>query len=395
MNINDKNESDLFVIVNHCEFSEIETTTEEIISQCLNELNGREPKAGMLFCGINMDHQYLVTKINDTWPQLALVGCTTDGEISSKLGFRDDSIAFLLFGGNNVDFTTGLGTDADENLVTAGKNAIKEARSKTKLKPSICFVFPPGLVINSDIVLKTIKRSLGADVPIFGATAADQWKFTGTYQFYNNNVVSNSIPVLLLSGSLNYSYAVESGCKLIGDPGIVTKSDGDILIEIDGEPATNFYKKFLGKKGKPNGKNPLAIVDKNNDIIYIRATPGNTNPKTGSIPFNAEIPVNSKVQITTASKEEILEACRTSILNAKRAYPEGKNPQAAIFFSCATRKLVLGPHTVKEIEIIRSEIVENIPIIGFYGYGEIGPRKKNKKKSEIHNHTFVSLLLGV
>ncbi len=72
--MNDKNESDLFVIVNHCEFSEIVTTTEEIISQCLNELHGREPKAGMLFCGINMDHQYLVTKIHDTWSQLALVG---------------------------------------------------------------------------------------------------------------------------------------------------------------------------------------------------------------------------------------------------------------------------------------------------------------------------------
>jgi len=44
---------------------------------------------------------------------------------------------------------------------------------------------------------------------------------------------------------------------------------------------------------------------------------------------------------------------------------------AALFFSCAARKLLLGTRTEEELHVIRGALGEDVPICGFYGYGEI------------------------
>ncbi len=390
------NNTDFLAIVSHSEDPETKFAIQEIIDQCSRKLNGQEPKGGLLFCGINFDHQYIIKSINDRWPDLELIGCTTDGEISSELGFQEDSITLLLLGGNKIHFSSGLGKEVSKDINSASKNAVIEALSKTDQKPAICFMLPQGLVVNSERILRNVKHELGSKIPVFGATAADQWKFTGTLQFYKDKVVTDTVPVLILSGPLKYSYAVESGWKPIGHHGIVTKSDGNILIEVDGKPAINFYKSLLGDKGVPSPEYPMAIMDDNNEIIYLRATPGSdVNKDTGAITFIAEIPEGSKIQIAVATRDDILTACRNAVLNSKQNYPEGKDPQLAILFSCAGRKFLLGSHTKEEVEIVKSELKENLPIIGFYGYGEIGPQNSIETNSKFHNQTFISILLGV
>jgi hypothetical protein len=63
-----------------------------------------------------------------------------------------------------------------------------------------------------------------------------------------------------------------------------------------------------------------------------------------------------------------------------------------VVFSCMVRKAVLGSQTATETEITRDELAANLPLCGFYSYGEIAPLESGS--TQLHNETIVAVLLG-
>jgi hypothetical protein len=98
------------------------------------------------------------------------------------------------------------------------------------------------------------------------------------------------------------------------------------------------------------------------------------------------------VQLTVAVTDEIFAGTRSAVRKAIKAFPGTAGPEAALVFSCAIRKLVLGTRTGVELDITRSELGDAVPICGFYCYGEIAPIKSGS--SRFHNETIVAVLLG-
>ena len=139
-------------------------------------------------------------------------------------------------------------------------------------------------------------------------------------------------------------------------------------------------------------ENALAVLDENGRVECHRATAGNFVADTGAITFLADIPEGKMVRITAADRGNILDGCRASIEKAFAGYPHGKKPEGALFFSCASRRDLLGTRTKEEFGIIGRVIGAQVPVCGFYAYGEIGPR--DRSASQFHNQTFVSLIIG-
>ncbi len=383
-----------FAVVAHSEDIDAPGIVEELLEQCRNELDGHVPQAGMLFAAFDLEHEELLQGIDDAWPGIELIGCTTDGEMSSRLGYREDSTSLILLGSDAVDITAGIGRDVSKDIKAACAKAISGARAKTKLPPALCITFPESLTTSGQQIVESLGQSLGADIPLLGATAGDSFLLQGTHQFFGREVFSDAVPVLLFSGPLVYSVAVESGWKPIGEPGLVTRSDGALVHEIDARPAIEFYRKFLGEQAEPGPENPLAVLDGQGRVECLRATlAAMVNKDNGAINYLADVREGAMVKITVADRGAILEGCTASVRKAFADYPHGKTPGAAMFFSCAARKLLLGSRTGEEIGIVESVIGKQVPICGFYGYGEIGPPTTNEQ-SKFHNETFISLILG-
>ena len=375
-----------FAVVAHSEDIDAQAILEELLEQCRNELGDRVPQAGILFCTIDLENDQLVQGIDDAWPGIALIGCTTDGEFSSRLGFREDSSTLILLGSDTVEITAGLGRDVSKDIAAACAQAIASAAPKATNSPVLCITLPESLRTSGQQIVEALGQSLGADVPVLGATAGDGMKFTGTHQFCGREVCSGSVPVLLFSGPLVYSIAVRSGWKPMGEPGLVTRSAETVVHEIDGRPAIEFYRKRLGEQALPGPETPLAILDEHGAVECLRATGGDMVDKdTGAINYLGDVREGAMVQITVADRGAILERCTESVSKAFADYPHGKTHAAALFFSCAARKLLLGTHTGEEIDIVKSVIGSQVPICGFYGYGEIGPRDTNDPTSKFHN----------
>jgi len=382
-----------FTVVAQSDDIDAEGVLAEILAQCREKLDARIPKAGLLFSTIDIQHEQVLDGILEAWPGLELIGCTTAGEMSSALGYREDSVALVLFGSDSIEFASGIGRDVSKDIQSACRTAIESAAAKSDLPTAICIALPESMTTSGQQIVESLRREVGSNVPIVGAMAGDGFRLTGTRQFFGREACSDSVPVLLLAGQLVYSVAVETGWEPVGEPGLVTRSEGTILHEIDGRPALEFYRRFLGETAKPMPENALAVLDENGKIECLRSTDPTFVADTGAIRCFAEIPEGKMVRITVADRGNILDGCRASIKKAFAGYPHGKKPEAALFFSCASRSDLLGTRTKEEFGIISPVMGNEVAVCGFYGYGEIGPRDRSEA-SRYHNATFVSLIIG-
>jgi hypothetical protein len=98
--------------------------------------------------------------------------------------------------------------------------------------------------------------------------------------------------------------------------------------------------------------------------------------------------------MTVADRDAILKGCGESLSMARSNLPAGVEPTAALFFSCAARRILLGTRTLEEHKLIREKLGDAVPVCGFYGYGEIGPHPGDTSGTKFHNESFVSLLIA-
>ncbi|MDZ8107846.1 MAG: FIST N-terminal domain-containing protein [Nostoc sp. DedQUE12a] len=378
-------------VVGHSNDPDSLSAAEEVIQQCITSLAGDIPQAGILFAAIDFEHSLILQQIHQAFSGIELIGGTTDGEISSVLEFQQDSITLMLFCSDEVEIYAGVGRQISADTITATKQAVEQAKAKTTAAPSLCLTHPESLTTSGVSILNGLKLALGQDVPIFGGLAADQSKYQNTYQFFQTEVLSDSVPILLFCGKILFSHGVASGWRPIGQISKVTKVDKNILYEIDGKPALDFYHHYLGLL-PPSMEYPLAVFEEDTDNFYIRA-PIAYDPESGSITFFADIPDQALIQISEAGYEDILAASKASFMNALNNYP-GKEPSAVLFFSCVARRQILGTRAQEEYENTKVCLNNYLPTCGFYSNGEIAPIDLISQ-TQFHNETFVTLILGV
>jgi hypothetical protein len=214
----------------------------------------------------------------------------------------------------------------------------------------------------------------------------------GAVQFYGDQVVTDSLPVLLVSGPLSVSVGVAHGWSPVGRRAVVTRSEDSKVYELDGQPIHDFYRHYLGIEQGPALANPLAVLDDDTGRYYLRA-PLEYDDGDGSATFFGSIPEGSTVQLTMASTEQILSGTDASVADAVAGFPAGRTPEGALIASCAVRNFLLGTRTSSEIERIRSGLGQDVPVAGFYAFGEIAPLGPDSIP-RFHNETCVTVLIG-
>ncbi|MDJ0618062.1 MAG: FIST N-terminal domain-containing protein [Calothrix sp. MO_192.B10] len=383
------------VIISHSDDPDSQSAVEEVLSQCSSKLGEVRPQAGILFAAIDFEHGLILQEINQFFPGIELIGCTTDGEISSVLGFQQDSLTLMLFCSDTVEIKTGVGHGAKENPIAAAQQAVEQVNEKSNGAPKLCIAVPAsyiqdGSTTSGEGILKGLKLALGEEVPIVGGTAGDQFRFKATYQFFGDRVLTDSLPIITFSGDILFSYGIACGWQPIGCKSIVTKAKDTVLYEIDGKPAVEYYQKYLGDR-PPSAENPLAVYEGDSDRYYMRV-PNTHNSQVGSINFLGDIPEQAVVQLTDISREEVIAAAETSFNQALTTYP-GNTPEAVLLFSCCCRRWLLGTRAKEEYQLVKQAFPQEIPICGFYTYGEFAPLEPHGS-TYYHQETFVTLLLG-
>ena len=144
----------------------------ETLDQCRERLDGVDPQAAVMFVGPDLEGREIHRLIREAYPEVELIGSTTSGEMSSVLGFEEDSLCVALLASDVLEFGAGIGTKVSQGARAACREAVEMARGKSAKDPALCITFPTIVSIDPDDVLTGISELLGETVPIIGGGAA-------------------------------------------------------------------------------------------------------------------------------------------------------------------------------------------------------------------------------
>jgi FIST N domain len=106
----------------------------ELIAGAKVALGASLPRVAMLFAGIDHDFAIVLEQINAQWPGIALIGCTTDGEMSSHILFAEDSLALVLLSGDDFHALSGVARSVSTDVTGSIRASVNDAVQRSGRK---------------------------------------------------------------------------------------------------------------------------------------------------------------------------------------------------------------------------------------------------------------------
>lgn len=321
--------------------------------------------------------------IRNDYPVANIVMNTTSGEIID-IHVNDDTISLTAIKFDKTHLKTGSVNIAEHpNSYEAGRALAKQFFKPDNMKNLL--VISDGQLVNGSELVTGLQSILSKDIIITGGLAGDGANFKSTLVGLNIAPSEGMIIAVAFYGSLVVTYGSVGGWDSFGPERIITKSKANVLYELDGKPALDIYKKYLGEQAKDLPSSgllyPLSIRLKDTDDYLVR-TILNINEEEKSLTFAGNMPEGNYARLMKANFDRLIEGSSNAAQNSLQT----NKPELAILISCVGRKLVLDQRIEEEVEVVRAVYGDKTAITGFYSYGEIAP-SFNFLKCELHNQT--------
>lgn len=257
------------------------------------------------------------------------------------------------------------------------------------------FVVSDGSFVNGSGLIEGLEQVEGFKATITGGLCGDGARFEKTLTSHNENPKQGEVVAIGLYGeTLEVSYANYGGWTIFGPERSITRSEGNVLFEIDGKPALDLYKTYLGDKASELPQAallyPLSVQSVKGEEPLVR-TILNIDEEQNSMILAGDVPQGSRVQLMMSTMDDIAEGASNAAEYAMR--DRTNEPELALLVSCIGRKLVLAQRTEEEIEEVKDVIGNKAAIAGFYSYGEMAPFA-GRNACQLHNQTMTLTLLS-
>ena len=320
-------------------------------------------------------------------PNARIVYSSTAGEIAN-IEVNDESISAILmqFDNTPVKAVRKNANDYDCSYCL-GKELLKDLNAPD-LKH--IFVLSDGQLINGSELVSGMSKLKNEDTIISGGLAGDGYNFKKTLVGLDEAPKEGEVVAIGFYGeNIQIGFGSQGGWDVMTKQRVITKSDKNVLYELDGKSALTLYKEYLGSAAVelPGAAlyYPLSIHEKSGIGKPVIRTILSIDEEKQSMTFAGNVPEGFSAQLMKRNPERLIrgagEAANIALDNLG-----SQNPDLAILVSCAGRKIVLGQNIDEEVEEVKNKMGVDTVISGFYSYGEIGP-KNDKYDCELHNQT--------
>jgi len=329
----------------------------------------------------------IIEYFRDKYPKTIITGCSTAGEIAN-INVYDNTLVVtaVKFKSTKVVYNS-IHINAVEESRTAGKELIQKFNFSGLQH---IFVLSDGLNVNGSELVAGIREALPRKVNVTGGLAGDGADFNNTYVIGNQNLVQSKIVTALgfYGDNIKISYGSLGGWDSFGIERQVTKSEANVLYEIDNMPALELYESFLGDKAKDLPASgllfPLSLRTNIEEEPVVRTILG-IDREAQSLTFAGDLPEGSSVKFMKANVDRLITGAEDAA-NVSLKPLDKSNVELAILISCVGRKLVLKQLVEEEVEAVKDVFGKQVTLAGFYSYGEIAPFLKDAV-CELHNQT--------
>jgi hypothetical protein len=247
-----------------------------------------------------------------------------------------------------------------------------------------------GLRFPTEPFLGELRRTLVSVPPhVAGGLASQGEPVTqaGSRVFVGDRVLPSACLVVTLHG-VEMRVEVVRGWSPASPVYTVTRAEGGVVHEIDGEPAAAWYRRFFTVDGvlapMPAAANrfPLIVEGPLPERQGLYRGMRRFDDPPGSVTFLGDLETGDHVRLGMGNE--------LSLVRTASELSAGPQPEAAILYSCTGRESVLGERAGDEAAAI-SQALGGIPLSGFFTCGEIGPTRRGNLA--FYNLTAILVLL--
>ena len=326
-------------------------------------------------------------QLTAAFPAARRVAVSTAGEISSK-GVSEDSAVISAIRFERTPFrvvATDIAGMADS---TAAGRRLAEQLQAPDLKAVI--LLSQGVAVNGSDLIAGVVEVLGRDIPLTGGLAGDYGAFTQTWTLFDETVSDRMLLAIGLYGAaIEFAHGSFGGWQSFGPARRATRVKGNVLFELDGEPALEIYRRYLGEYAKDLPASgllfPFAILTDDRQESGLIRTLLSVDESDGSLTLAGDIPPDGFLKLMHASTEALVDGAEAAA-EAARDMLEADGQGLALLVSCIGRKLVMGDRVDEEVEAVGAVFGQGCQLTGFYSNGEISPFIESTDCT-LHNQT--------
>jgi small ligand-binding sensory domain FIST len=211
-------------------------------------------------------------------------------------------------------------------------------------------------------------------VPVIGGMAMGGRAPGGNRLLLDDRVLHTGAAGVVLGPSVTVRTIVSQGCRPIGNPLTVTRSEGNVVYELAGRPALQRLGELAEGMPEPERMSlyrgvhfGLVIDEHKTDFgrgdFLIRSVMGG-DPESGAIQVGDKVEVGATAQFQIRDADSADEDLRQLVA--------GRRADAALLFTCNGRGIRLFSQPDHDASIL-SDSLDGAPIAGMFCAGELGP----------------------
>jgi len=347
----------------------------------------------LVFSGSDLqDDDEPLRAVLSAFPHSVVTGCSTSGAILDASVYDESlTVAVARFESTRLALETEPVTLSSSSDVGRALGGRLRERGDDLVGG---FVLCEGLLANGSALARGLTDGTGGSAAITGGFAGDGDRLVSTWVLVDGHrVAGHASAVGLYGAAIEVGYGSRGGWTPLGPERKVTRSEGSVLLELDGQPALALYNAYLGERaaGLPATALlfPLALrAGPARDSEIIRSVLSIDEARQ-SMTFAGDVPEGATAQMLRGTAERLVDAARGA---ARMARLPRCSPTLAIVVSCVGRRLYLGQRVEDELEAVADGLGPSCGLVGFYSYGELSPVSTGA--CDLHNHTMTITVLG-
>ncbi|HEX4755111.1 MAG TPA: FIST N-terminal domain-containing protein [Candidatus Dormibacteraeota bacterium] len=359
-------------------------------------MRGAEGKLVVVFASETHDLAALLGGIRTRTSEVPLIGCSTAGEIASD-GPGDEGVVVVALGGPGFVARTAVARGVGVRLRDAGAEVAACAGTASGHGHQALLLLSDGLAGDQTEIVRGAYSVMGAATPLVGGCAGDDLHMRRTRQLYGGEVLDDAVVGAWLASDAPLGIGVQHGWRRVGNPMLVTGSEGSKVLCLDDQPALDVYIERLQPPAEAQGSpeaftnfaltHPLGLSRRSGEEVRFVA---GADFDERSLNCIAAVPQGALVWMMEGDDDSVLAATDAACHEALGALG-GHTPIGVLAFDCIARRGVLGDEGIKrEVDRITGHAGGG-PVAGFYTYGEIA---RTHGVNGFHNQTLVVLALA-
>lgn len=359
-------------------------------------IQGDDGKLIVVFASETHDLSRLLGGIRSVSAEVPLIGCSTAGEIASD-GPGDAGVVVVALGGSGFVARTAAARGVAARLRDAGAEVAACADTAPGHPHQALLLLSDGLAGDQTEIVRGAYSVMGAATPLVGGCAGDDLHMQRTRQLFDGEVLDDAVVGAWLASDAPLGIGVQHGWRRVGDPMLVTGSEGSKVLSLDDQPALDVYIERLAPSAEAQRvpeaftsfalTHPLGLSRRSGEEVRFIA---GANFDERSLNCIAAVPQGALVWMMEGDDDSVLAATDAACQEALGALGD-RRPIGMLTFDCIARRGVLGDEGIRrEVDRIAGHAGGG-PVAGFYTYGEIA---RTHGVNGFHNQTLVVLALA-